>query len=72
MPTTSRDVQSESMLAPLDIPNTHLVFNQSPVFAGYNAFADDPVLQVLCRGLSPSVRNELEEHGKWAGSLDAM
>lgn len=51
---------------------THQVFNQSPVFGGHNAYADDPVLQGICFELSASVKSELNLHGAWAGSVEAQ
>lgn len=66
------EVKGKSIMLPTDIPKTHEVFNQSPIFGGHNAYIDDPMLQVLCHDLSPSVQKELEGHGKWAGSADTL
>jgi len=51
---------------------THRVFNQSPAFAGHNAFSDDPLLSLLCQTLSEKVQAELALHGSWAGSPQTL
>lgn len=51
---------------------THLVENQSPVFGGFNAWQNDPLLQAICAGISPSANNDLNAHGHWAGQVESM
>lgn len=63
----THDNKSSSLSNCLAPDATHEVFNQSPPFVGYNAFADDPLIQHLCCGLAPKVHEELSAHGKWAG-----
>jgi putative acyl-CoA dehydrogenase len=49
---------------------THEVINQSPLFTGYNAYEDDPIIQLLSRELSPLVRDDLSRLGQWAGDSE--
>ncbi len=46
--------------------------NQSPVYAGHNAFENDGVLRQLTRNLPESVLADASEHGQWVGSVDAQ
>lgn len=52
--------------------DAHDVFNQSPVYAGHNAWSGDPLLRRICSALGESVRSGLDAHGVWAGSAEAM
>jgi putative acyl-CoA dehydrogenase len=68
----SRDNKTETILsAGIEPASTHLVFNQSPPFVGYNAFTDDPLMQRLSRGLPQQIREQLAAHGQWAGCSEA-
>ncbi|MBX3422385.1 MAG: acyl-CoA dehydrogenase family protein [Pirellulaceae bacterium] len=51
---------------------THQVTNQSPVFGGHNAYADDPLIRHLTSDLSTAVRQQLDAHGQWAGQHDTL
>ena len=51
---------------------THEVFNQSPPFAGHNAYSDDPLLKLLGGPLDCSVRSGLDALGAWAGRAETL
>ncbi len=46
--------------------------NQSPVYAGHNAFENDGVLRQLTRNLPEQVLVGAGEHGQWVGSEEAQ
>ena len=47
-------------------------FNQSPEFAGYNAFVSDPILAQATATLPDSIKSELDVHGQWAGQGETI
>ncbi len=51
---------------------THLVENQSPVYGGFNAWQNDPLLQGICKSFPKSVLDELHAHGQWAGQKETL
>lgn len=46
--------------------------NQSPVFAGHNAYQGDGVLVQMTRTMPESVVNGFSSHGRWVGSREAQ
>lgn len=48
--------------------DTHSVTNQSPVFAGHNPWASDPLLRRVAAPLPEAVRKGLEEHALWCAA----
>ena len=46
--------------------------NQSPDFAGFNAYSHDPLLDLITVSLPENVRNKLTGLGAWAGNQDTM
>ena len=51
---------------------THLVENQSPVYGGFNAWRNNPLLQTICAGIPQSVVDDLDAHGAWAGQTETI
>ncbi len=64
MNTTGRNITSNAT-------GSHNVFNQSPLYQGYNAYESHPVLLRLTEHLPQSVRNTLSTLGAWSGSAEA-
>ncbi len=46
--------------------------NQSPEYAGFNAWRGDPLLALATAALPDAVRSGLEAHGKWAGHHETL
>ncbi|MDD9909991.1 MAG: acyl-CoA dehydrogenase family protein [Ahrensia sp.] len=46
--------------------------NQSPTFAGHNAYANDGVLRLLSKSLSQETLADISAHGQWVGSAEAQ
>lgn len=46
--------------------------NQSPDYSGFNAFAHDPLLDLITLTLPKTVRDGLAKHGAWAGNADTL
>ena len=46
--------------------------NQSPDYAGFNSWQNDPFLQHLVRALPQQPRQELEQYGAWAGRAETL
>ena len=52
--------------------NPHEVFNQSPEYGGFNAYANDPVLGMITASLPEKVRKSLMVQGEWAGHSETI
>ncbi len=50
----------------------HLVENQSPIYGGFNAWQNDPLLQTICAGISQAAADDLNSHGSWAGKVETL
>lgn len=51
---------------------SHEVFNQSTDYAGFDAYAADPLLRRIGRGLPPALDADFSRHGAFSGSFDAQ
>ncbi len=51
---------------------THLVENQSPSYGGFNAWQNNPLLQIICADFTQPVIEDLSNHGAWAGQKETM
>lgn len=51
---------------------THSVFNQSPPFAGHNAWLSDPLLHRVAGPLPGAMAKDLQAHGAWAGNAESF
>ncbi|MFZ1813004.1 MAG: acyl-CoA dehydrogenase family protein [Rhizobiaceae bacterium] len=49
---------------------THEVFNQSPPFAGFNAWLADPLLRRIAEVLPSGLLAGFDAHGAWAGAAE--
>ncbi len=66
---TTENNYGRAMNQPFD---THEVLNQSPVYAGHNAWSADPLLRRACHALGEDVKKDLAAHGGWAGAADSF
>ena len=62
---------SESKISEIGL-STHLVENQSPSYGGFNAWQSDALLRTICGKFSAAVNSTLDNHGRWAGSAEAI
>lgn len=46
--------------------------NQSPDFAGFNAYSDDPLLSLISITMNPEVKASLSRLGAWAGNAETI
>lgn len=46
--------------------------NQSPIFGGHNAYSGDTLLMLVSSSLPTDSKAELENLGKWVGSVDVL
>jgi len=46
--------------------------NQSPEYAGFNAWQNDPFLQLTTGLLPAQIKTSLSQHGAWAGRADVL
>ncbi len=60
---------NQAMTPPAD---THEVLNQSPVYAGHNAWNGDPLLRRVCHALGDGIKKDLASHGAWAGAAESF
>ena len=56
----------------MDEGATHEVFNQSSDYAGFDAYAADPLLQAIGQGVAPALTADFSRHGRFAGSHEAQ
>ena len=52
--------------------STHDVFNQSPLFGGHNAYANNTLLKIITRDMGQEIKSGLNSHGAWAGHSDTL
>ena len=66
---------TDSQLENIDLSasfSTHEVENQSPSYAGFNAWQNNALLQAVCSPLQQSVIDDLDNHGAWAGQKETI
>lgn len=52
--------------------SNHEVLNQSPAFAGHNAWNGDPLLRRCGHLLADAIKQDLAAHGMWAGASESQ
>ncbi len=52
--------------------DTHRVENQSPIYGGFNAWQNNPLLSSICTRLPQPVISGLNTHGAWAGQKETI
>ncbi|MCP4182343.1 MAG: DNA alkylation response protein [Hyphomicrobiales bacterium] len=51
---------------------THHVENQPPLYGGFNAWKNNPLMMKICGGLNQTIVEDLNKHGAWAGQRETL